>query len=72
MLNNNYLPEIIMAQNFLNEHKDDLGLRELMWRAQVRDLSHSYRWSMIYDYITKHFPNEPSKLITGLTYYCEG
>lgn len=71
MLNTNYTSEILAAQKFINEHKDDIALKELLVRARSRNLIHSDRWSMIYDFITEYYPNEPSIIITGLTYSCE-
>ena len=62
---------MVAAQKFINEHKDDIALNNLLARARDRNIMHSDRWSMIYDYMAKNYPEVTGFIITGLTYNCE-
>ena len=71
MLNSNYTTEIMMAQKFIEEHKDDTSFKKMYKSAQNRYLRHSDRWALIYEFMLRHYPEVSSKVITGLTYSAE-
>ena len=73
MLNTNYASEKAMATKFIQEHSNDIELRIFLDEMQneTPGWMHSDRWSKIYDWMEKHYPEATGSLITGLTYYCE-
>lgn len=66
-----YKNEIILAEDFLANHKDDAELFALLWEISGKHYSHSERWSKIYDYFDEHYPESKTGVITGLAYKCE-
>ena len=67
-----YANEIATANNFLEKHKDDKELHQLLMNLRSPYYIHSERWSVIYDYIDEHYPTHIiGDLVTGLTYYIE-
>lgn len=73
MMNSNYKNEIASAHKFLIDHSYDGDLRHFIIQMEANsDLySHSEKWSIIYDWMQKHYPEATGSLITGLCYYCE-
>lgn len=74
MMNSNYKNEIASAAKFLCDHSYDGELRTFIYEMMENEnnLSHSDRWSMIYDWMQEHYPEVTGSLITGLVYYMEG
>lgn len=62
--------EIATADLFIKENIRDYDLKFLIDRLQDRDLLHSDRWSMAYDFLHENYPGRES-LATGIAYYCE-
>ena len=71
MKNTNYAPEMYRANNFIIEHNTDADLMAFLRKMENENLSHSDRWSQIYDYMEEHYPAATGSLITGLTYWVE-
>lgn len=73
MMNSNYAPEIASAAKFLCDHAYDEDLTAFIYNILENEdsLTHSDRWSTIYDWMQEHYPEATGSLITGLTYYCE-
>ena len=74
MKNTNYAPEMYQANEFIIKHNDDGELRTFIYEMQhnTNGWLHNDRWSIIYDWMQKHYPEATSSLITGLCYYVEG
>ena len=73
MKNSNYKNEMTMAHQFIinNGHNGELRsfIHDVMYNTD--GMTHSDRWSMIYDWMQEHYPEATGSLITGLCYYCE-
>lgn len=67
----NYINEMIIAKNFILDHKGDAGLMNLIERCKSPKLLHSDRWSLIFDYFATYYPNVAGSVITGLAYLVE-
>lgn len=70
--NSLYANEIASAHLFVIEHNNDIDfmnfLREM---KENRDLLHSDRWSLIYDYMKENYPEVTGSIVTGLAYWVE-
>ena len=66
-----YEGEVARAYTFLNIHNDDKELNGLMNTLKFYKMLHSDRWSLLYDFLSKHYPDDLD-LATGLTYVAEG
>lgn len=66
-----YEGEVAKAYAFLNIHNNDEQLRGLMNTLRFYKMLHSDRWSLLYDFLAKHYPDDLD-LVTGLTYVAEG
>ena len=72
MLNTNYAPEIASAHKFVMEHSADTDLYNFLHEMRSPFLTHSERWSKIYDWMQEHYPEVTGTIITGLAYFLEG
>lgn len=67
-----YANEIATANQFILEHDNDYNLICFLKSMKDPDLIHSDRWSLIYDYISEHYPAAAAgSIVTGLAYWCE-
>ena len=67
-----YANEIATAHQFVIEHNDDCEFLEFLAEIRERkDLTHSDRWSLIYDYMQRSYPAATGSIVTGLAYYLE-
>lgn len=66
-----YANEIASANKFVIEHSSDYDFRIFMEKMKNPSLSHSARWSCIFDYFKEHYPEASGSIITGLAYYLE-
>lgn len=73
MMNSNYAPEIASASKFIIDHNYDGDLRWFIRNMMEEgdNLTHSERWSIVYDWMQEHYPEATGNLITGITYYLE-
>ena len=71
MKNVNYLREMASANIFVAKHEDDKDFIKFMREMEEAEISHSERWSRIYDYMDEHYPGTPGSMITGLTCFAE-
>lgn len=71
--NKEYVAEMATATRFLQIHNDKELEVLLEFIANRKDLLHSDKWSIIYDYVYKYYDKEevPDCLVTGLTYLTE-
>lgn len=67
-----YTNEMATAHQFIIEHNSDIDFISFLEKMKNPNLTHSDRWSLIYDYMAEHYPEETGSLITGLAYYLEG
>ena len=72
MLNTNYAPEIATANEWIIKHNTDAKLMAFLREVSNPIYTHGERWSMIFDWLLKHYPGATGTLVTGLTYYLEG
>lgn len=72
MLNTNYTREIIMGQNWIVDHNNDPDMIAMLFKARDRQWTHAERWSIVYDFMTEHYPEVTGTIITGITYSLEG
>ena len=67
-----YANEVATAYQFVLEHNTDIDfmnfLREI---RENKNLIHSDRWSLCYNYLAEHYPAATGSIITGLAYYLE-
>lgn len=67
-----YANEIASANKFIIEHNADYGFKTFLEDLKNPALSHSARWSLAFDYMYEHFPEDATgTLITGIAYYVE-
>ena len=71
MMNTNFAPEMAMANRFILEHNDNIDFMRFMRQMEDEQISHSERWSRIFDYMDEHYPGTTGSMITGLAYYAE-
>jgi hypothetical protein len=71
MKNINYLNEMASANLFVLNHNTDADLMSFLWKMEDPTISHSERWSQIYDYMSEHYPEVTGSIITGLSYWVE-
>ena len=55
----------------LNENQDKNNLNFLREIRENKNLIHSDRWSLCYNYLAEHYPAATGSIITGLAYYLE-
>lgn len=69
-----YANDIATANKFVIEHNDDVEFMEFLAEMRDRrDLMHSDRWALIYEYMERSFPEAATgTIITGLAYWIEG
>lgn len=65
-----YKTDIEDAQNFIRKLNQSSNIFKYLKQLTKIELPHSYRWSIIYDYIDENCP-ENKDLVTGLTYVTE-
>ena len=67
-----YANEITTAHQFVIEHNTDIKLQNFLYDMRFRkDLMHSDRWSLCYNYLAEHYPAATGSIVTGLAYYLE-
>ena len=66
-----YANEIATAYKFLMDNKSDLKLQNFIKDMQNKNMIHSDRWSICYDFLNENYPNIDSSIVTGLAYYLE-
>lgn len=74
MLNTNYNAEKAMATKFIQEHNYDSDLLSMI-DYLIRNkpiMTHSDRWSYVYDWMEEHYPEVTGSLITGFACMIEG
>lgn len=71
MKNTNFAPEIASANRFVIEHNNDIDFMTFLRKMEEANISHSTRWSEVYDYMYEHYPEATGSLVTGLVYWIE-
>lgn len=69
-----YNEEKAIAQDFLNKNKNNPIISTMIKEVSAMgNVSHSDRWSMVYDTIYENFERSsvPRETVTGLTYLIE-
>ena len=67
-----YANEIATAYQFVLEHNTDVELQSFLHDMRFRkDLIHSERLSLCYDFLKENYPEATGTIVTGLTYYLE-
>ena len=67
-----YANEIATAHQFVISHNTDIKLQNFLHDMRFRkDLMHSDRLSLCYDYLAEHYPAAAGSIVTGLAYYLE-
>ena len=67
-----YANEVATAHQFIIDHNTDVELQCFLHDMRFRkDLMHSDRWSMCYDFLKKHYPEATGTIVTGLSYWLE-
>ena len=67
-----YANEVATAHQFIIDHNTDIELQCFLHDMRFRkDLMHSDRWSMCYDFLKKHYPEATGTIVTGLAYWLE-
>ena len=67
-----YANEIATAHQFVIEHNTDIKLQNFLYDMRFRkDLMHSDRWSLCYDFLKENYPAATDSIVTGLVYYLE-
>lgn len=72
MYNSVYLTEIKEAQDWIIEHNSDAKLLNFLRKMENPIYTHGERWSMIFDWMLKHYPEVTGTLVTGITYWIDG
>lgn len=66
-----YENEIDLAAEFRLDHLWDKNFIRFFTNIASSSLMHSERWSLIFDYMKRNYPDVDSKVITGLVYLSE-
>ena len=67
-----YVNEIATAHQFVIAHNTDIKLQNFLHDMRFRkDLMHSDRWSLCYDFLKENYPAAIGSIVTGLAYYLE-
>lgn len=67
-----YANEIATANKFILDHSFDLELKNFINEMIGKQyLTHSDRWSICYDWLSEHYPEDYKNIVTGFTYYLE-
>ena len=66
-----YEEEIDLAAEFRLAHAWDTNFSKFFTNIANSSLMHSERWSLIFDYMKRNYPNTDSRIITGLVYLSE-
>ena len=65
--------EIATAYQFVIAHNTDIKLQNFLHDMRFRkDLMHSDRRSLCYDFLKENYPEATGTIVTGLTYWLEG
>ena len=71
MLNTNYSSEMATANKFIVEHNNDIDFMRFLRKMEDINLSHSDKWSKVFDYMEEHYPETTGSLVTGIVYWLE-
>ena len=67
-----YANEVATAYQFVIEHNTDIKLQNFLYDMRFRkDLMHSDRWSLCYNFLNENYPEATGTIVTGLAYYLE-
>jgi len=67
-----YANEIATAHKFVVDHGSDAELQCFLYELRFRkDLTHSDRWSLCYDFLKENYPEATGSIVTGLSYWVE-
>ena len=67
-----YANEVATAYQFILEHNTDTKLQNFLHDMRFRkDLMHSKRWSLCYNFLKENYPETTGTIVTGLAYYLE-
>ena len=67
-----YANEIATAYQFVIAHNTDIKLQNFLYDMRFRkDLMHSDRWSLCYNFLKENYPAATGSIVTGLAYYLE-
>lgn len=66
-----YEEEINLAAEFRLDHTWDANFSKFFTNIANSSLMHSERWSLIFDYMKRNYPDADSRIITGLVYLSE-
>ena len=67
-----YANEISIAYQFVLEHNTDTKLQNFFFFLRFRkDLMHSDRWSLCYNFLKENYPEATGTIVTGLTYWLD-
>ena len=67
-----YANEVATAYQFVIEHNTDIDFMNFLRETREnKNLIHSDRWSLCYDYLSEHYPAATGSIVTGLAYYLE-
>ena len=67
-----YANEVATAYQFILEHNTDTKLQNFLHDMRFRkDLMHSERWSLCYNFLKENYPETTGTIVTGLAYYLE-
>ena len=67
-----YANEIATAHQFVIAHNTDIKLQNFLYDMRFRkDLMHSDRWSLCYNFLKENYPGTTGTIATGLAYYLE-
>lgn len=67
-----YVNEVATAHQFIIDHNTDVELQCFLHDIFRKDLMHSDRWSLCYDFLKENYPEATEAIVTGLTYWLEG
>ena len=67
-----YANEVATAYQFVLEHNTDTKLQNFLHDMRFRkNLMHSDRWSLCYNFLQENYPEATGTIVTGLTYLLE-
>lgn len=66
-----YTEDKARAKEFLRLYGNDNLVKETLSGLNAFDISHSERWSIVYDMIVENYPREWRGVTTGLVYLVE-
>ena len=67
-----YGNEVATAHQFIIDHNTDVELQCFLHDMKFRkDLMHSDRWSLCYNFLKENYPAATDSIVTGLAYLLE-